>query len=295
MTLNDKKKQILEAAIQCFADKGYQATSIQEIADTLGIAKGSLYFYFKSKEDLLVSICRYYFERITVRFWETMEDSQLTPREKLMAQVIENYEQFIEHSDFVKMLMKERFEVNQEIHELIFTLRAQQLSGNQQCILELYGEEVRPISFDLATMFIAMINGYMGYVMMEQIKLDFQHVSEFLLDRLDDIAQSMLAKQAKPILNALEFERFFADNPQQGRTKKAALAAELQAIRTVVEKLKKTPEELDEINMSLQVLEAELDKKEPQTVMVKGMIALLKSFKIPELKRHLIEIEAFIS
>jgi AcrR family transcriptional regulator len=295
MTLNDKKKQILEAAIQCFADKGYQATSIQEIADTLGIAKGSLYFYFKSKEDLLVSICRYYFERITVKFWETMEDSQLTPREKLIAQVIENYEQFIEHSDFVKMLMKERFEVNQEIHELIFTLRAQQLSGNQQCILELYGEEIRSISFDLATIFIAMINGYMGYVMMEQIKLDFKHVSEFLLDRLDDIAQSMLAKQAKPILNAVEFERFFADNPQQGRTKKAALAAELLAIRLVVEKLKKTPAELDEINMSLQVLEAELDKKEPQTVMVKGMVALLKSLKIPELKRHLIEIEAYIS
>lgn len=293
--MNEKKHQILEAAIKCFADKGYQATSIQEIADTLGIAKGSLYFYFKSKEDLLVSICKYYFERIMVRFWETMEDSHLTPREKLIGQVIENYEQFIEHSDFVKMLMKERFEVNQEIHELIFTLRAQQLSGNQQCILELYGEEIRPISFDLATIFIAMINGYMGYVMMEQIKLDFQHVSQFLLDRLDDIVQGMLAKQAKPILNILEFERVFTDNPQQGRTKKAALAAELHAIRLLVEKLKKKPEEIDEINMSLQVLEAELDKKEPQTIMVKGMVALLKSFKIPEFKRHLAEIEAYLS
>lgn len=293
--MNEKKHQILEAAIKCFADKGYQATSIQEIADTLGIAKGSLYFYFKSKEDLLVSICKYYFERIMVRFWETMEDSHLTPREKLIGQVIENYEQFIEHSDFVKMLMKERFEVNQEIHELIFTLRAQQLSGNQQCIMELYGEEIRPISFDLATIFIAMINGYMGYVMMEQIKLDFQHVSQFLLDRLDDIVQGMLAKQAKPILNILEFERVFTDNPQQGRTKKAALAAELHAIRLLVEKLKKKPEEIDEINMSLQVLEAELDKKEPQTIMVKGMVALLKSFKIPELKRHLAEIEAYLS
>lgn len=292
--LNDKKKQILEAAIKCFADKGYQATSIQEIADTLGIAKGSLYFYFKSKEDLLVSICKYYFERIVVKFWENMEEIRLSPREKLRKQVIKSYEQFMEHSDFVKMLMKERFEVNQEIHELIFSLRSQQLSGNQQCILELYGEEVRPISYDLATIFISMINGYMGYVMMEQIKLDFQQVAEFLLNRLDDIVQGMLLKQAKPVLNTSEFERFFADNPQQGRTKKAALAAELQAIRLVVEKLKRKPEELDEINMSVQVLEAELDKKEPQMILVKGMIALLKSLKIPELKRYLAGIEAYI-
>ncbi|WP_162462947.1 TetR/AcrR family transcriptional regulator [Paenibacillus psychroresistens] len=293
--MNDKKKQILEAAIKCFADKGYQATSIQEIADSLGIAKGSLYFYFKSKEDLLVSICKYYFERIVVKFWETMEDPHLTPREKLIRQVIDSYEQFVGHSDFVKVLMKERFEVNQEIHELIFSLRAQQLSGNQQCIVELYGEEIRPVSYDVATIFISMINGYMGFVIMEQIKLDFKMVSEFLLDRLDDIVDGMLAKQTKPILNTEEFEKFFASNPKSGRTTKAALAEELHAIRLVVEKLNKKPEELDEINMSLQVLEAELDKKEPQVVMVKGMIALLKSLKIPELKRHLIELEAYIS
>ncbi|MEX2460652.1 MAG: TetR/AcrR family transcriptional regulator [Paenibacillaceae bacterium] len=293
--MNDKKKQILEAAIKCFADKGYQATSIQEIADSLGIAKGSLYFYFKSKEDVLVSICKYYFERIVLKFWETMEDSSLSPREKLLRQVTENYQQFVEHSDFVKMLMNERFEVNEEIHELIMTLRAQQLSGNQQCILELYGEEVRPISFDVATLFISMISGYMGYVMMEQIKLDFQQVSEFLLDRLDDIVQGMLAKKAKPILNSGEFTEYFAAYPKQSNTTKAALTTELQAIRLLVDKLQKKPAELDEINMSLQVLEAELDKEEPQTVMIKGMVALLKSFKIPELKKHLTQIEGYLS
>ncbi|MCY9501341.1 TetR/AcrR family transcriptional regulator [Paenibacillus larvae] len=40
----------------------YHATSIQEIVDTAGIAKGSLYFYFKSKEDLLLSLLKYYYD-----------------------------------------------------------------------------------------------------------------------------------------------------------------------------------------------------------------------------------------
>jgi AcrR family transcriptional regulator len=292
--LNDKKKQILEASIKCFAEKGYQATSIQEISDSLGIAKGSLYFYFKSKEDLLVSICSYYFEQMLNQFWETMNDPNLSPREKLMKQVIDQYEQFTQN-DFVNMLMKERFEVNKEIHELFFLLRAQQLRGNQQCLLELYGEEIKPFSFDAATLLIAMINGYMSYVVMEHMKLDFHMVSEFVVDRLDDMVQGMLKRQVKPVLNTAEFEQFFAASPKQARSAKSALHAELQAIRAVIEQLKRKPAEMEEIQSAIQVLEAELEKDEPQAVMVKGMIALLKSLKIPELKKHLTQIEANLS
>jgi AcrR family transcriptional regulator len=293
--LNDKKKQILEASIKCFAEKGYQATSIQEIADSLGIAKGSLYFYFKSKEDLLVSICKYYFEQMLNQFWETMDNPNLSPREKLIKQVIDQYEQFTHNGDFVKMLMKERFEVNQEIHELFFTLRAQQMRGNQQCLLELYGEEIKPFSFDAATLLIAMINGYMGFVVKEQMKLDFRAVSEFVVDRLDEMVQGMLQKKVKPIFNADEFEQFFAANEKQAGTAKSSQHAELQAIRLIIDQLKRKPAEMEEIQTAMQVLEAELDKDEPQAVMIKGMIALLKSLKIPELKKHLAQIEAYLT
>jgi AcrR family transcriptional regulator len=293
--LNDKKRQILEAAIKCFAEKGYQATSIQEISDSLGIAKGSLYFYFKSKEDLLVSICNYYFEQMLNQFWDTMDNPNLSPREKLMKQVIDQYEQFTQNDDFVKMLMKERFEVNQEIRELFFTLRAQQLRGNQQCLIELYGEEIKPFSFDAATLLISMIGGYMGFVVMEHMKLDFHAVSEFVVDRLDDMVQGMLQKKVKPILNADEFEQFFAASPRQAGTAKSSKQSELQAIRLVIDELKRKPAEMEEIQTAMQVLEAELDKDEPQAVMIKGMIALLKSLKIPELKKHLAQLEAYLT
>ena len=39
-----------------FHEKGYEATSIQDIADAVGILKGSLYYYITSKEDLLFEI-----------------------------------------------------------------------------------------------------------------------------------------------------------------------------------------------------------------------------------------------
>jgi AcrR family transcriptional regulator len=48
----DRKKSILAAAATVFAKHGYQRTTVDQIADAAGIAKGSIYLYFQSKEDL---------------------------------------------------------------------------------------------------------------------------------------------------------------------------------------------------------------------------------------------------
>ncbi len=52
----DKKEAILEAALNLFASKGYYTTSMSDVAKEAGVAKGSLYNYFFSKENLLEAI-----------------------------------------------------------------------------------------------------------------------------------------------------------------------------------------------------------------------------------------------
>jgi TetR/AcrR family transcriptional regulator, cholesterol catabolism regulator len=51
-----RRAEVLDAATQVFHEKGYEASSIQDVADALGILKGSLYYYIDSKEDLLFAI-----------------------------------------------------------------------------------------------------------------------------------------------------------------------------------------------------------------------------------------------
>ncbi|MEI7662250.1 MAG: TetR/AcrR family transcriptional regulator [Bacteroidota bacterium] len=51
-----KRRQIMDAAIECFATTGYHAVSISELARHAAISKGLMYNYFKSKEDLLKCI-----------------------------------------------------------------------------------------------------------------------------------------------------------------------------------------------------------------------------------------------
>ncbi|MDT9591654.1 TetR/AcrR family transcriptional regulator [Nocardioides zeae] len=60
----DRSELIVDAAAEIFRRKGYDATSLQEIADEVGILKGSMYHYIATKEDLLFAIINRNHERI---------------------------------------------------------------------------------------------------------------------------------------------------------------------------------------------------------------------------------------
>ncbi len=57
----DTRSQLRELALQLFAEQGYEQTSLREIAEKLGVTKAALYYYFKSKEDIVRSLVEDYY------------------------------------------------------------------------------------------------------------------------------------------------------------------------------------------------------------------------------------------
>ncbi|WP_405585721.1 TetR/AcrR family transcriptional regulator [Streptomyces sp. NBC_01190] len=53
---NDTRRRIQDVALELFAEHGYEKTSLREIAERLDVTKAALYYHFKTKEDILVSI-----------------------------------------------------------------------------------------------------------------------------------------------------------------------------------------------------------------------------------------------
>jgi AcrR family transcriptional regulator len=51
-----RRAQILDAAIRCFADKGYHGTSIDDIAALTHLSKGAIYHHFRSKREILLAV-----------------------------------------------------------------------------------------------------------------------------------------------------------------------------------------------------------------------------------------------
>ncbi|MFA5664996.1 TetR/AcrR family transcriptional regulator [Castellaniella sp.] len=76
------RKRILDAAARLFREKGFKTTTVREIADVVGLYSGSLFHYFKSKEDILMEILRTAFISVCIRH-ENILQSECAPLEKL--------------------------------------------------------------------------------------------------------------------------------------------------------------------------------------------------------------------
>jgi TetR/AcrR family fatty acid metabolism transcriptional regulator len=62
-----RRSEIVRAAVEVFAERGYFAARMREVAERAGVADGTLYLYFKGKEHLLVSILEEYAEAFLLR------------------------------------------------------------------------------------------------------------------------------------------------------------------------------------------------------------------------------------
>lgn len=65
---HDTKEKLLEAAVKLMLEKGYTATSVDEICETAKLTKGSFFHYFESKEELGKEAVRYFYSRMKGMF-----------------------------------------------------------------------------------------------------------------------------------------------------------------------------------------------------------------------------------
>ncbi|WP_223596619.1 TetR/AcrR family transcriptional regulator [Neobacillus bataviensis] len=77
------KEKITAQSIRLFEKKGFSETSIQDIVDTLGVTKGTFYYYFSSKEELLMDIHLGYIEDLLNRQEKIIHDNSKSYKEKL--------------------------------------------------------------------------------------------------------------------------------------------------------------------------------------------------------------------
>jgi TetR/AcrR family fatty acid metabolism transcriptional regulator len=78
----DKRERILDAAVRVFAKKGFYATRVSEVAKAAGVADGTIYLYFRSKDEILVSLFEDRVERL-LAFLHTELPASSTASEKL--------------------------------------------------------------------------------------------------------------------------------------------------------------------------------------------------------------------
>jgi AcrR family transcriptional regulator len=102
-----RQEEILAAARILFSEKGYHATTLEEIAHKAEFAKGTIYNYFANKDELFFGIVDSIFETLNAIAASTMSAEGVGVREKLLRYATDIIRYAHGHADLFKIMMRE--------------------------------------------------------------------------------------------------------------------------------------------------------------------------------------------
>lgn len=103
MSRMDRRQAIIEAAVVVFAKKGFFGAKVSEIAETAGVADGTIYLYFKSKDEILISLFEEKMESIIedlLAILHPLDD----PEEKIRRYVVAHLELVASQPELMQVL-----------------------------------------------------------------------------------------------------------------------------------------------------------------------------------------------
>jgi AcrR family transcriptional regulator len=114
----DREEQLIRVAAKMFYDRGYDGTTLQDVANELGLLKGSLYYYIESKDDLLYAVVARQ-HRSAMALVEECGALDAPPEERLRA-FIRGYARSLDRDHiFVSVYLREMERLSPERRKLI--------------------------------------------------------------------------------------------------------------------------------------------------------------------------------
>ena len=133
-----QRHKAIKAAAAVFAEKGFHGASTRDIAERLGIKQGSLYYYFRSKEEALGEVCLFGIEDY-VRRMERIAKSDQPFEARLLATLTSHLSSYREKNEALKVYNDERLYLPEEKRRVLKQLG----SGYRQLLEGIFEEGIR--------------------------------------------------------------------------------------------------------------------------------------------------------
>ncbi|GAA0614224.1 TetR/AcrR family transcriptional regulator [Virgibacillus siamensis] len=277
--MNEKKKTIIETAIKLFADKGFYATSIEEIAKKSNLSKGAFYLHFQSKDELFVELFKYYHDLIQKNVQHAV-DEQLSPRENFIRQVEVQFYEVLKHRNFILTQIKEQaFTLNKELFELVKTKEYEIHQWHKKNLVSIYGEEIEPYVNDLGIIFEGIKNRFFQVLLSADIEVEIPELAAFIVERIDEAANGLIKSKRSPILTHKKMAPVFANIRTPENTNKEEVVNYLLEMQNILKNNVVGVEKRSELQEVIDYLLTEIKKTDAKEFVIQGLLANFKGIK----------------
>lgn len=287
--MDERKIDVLLVAIRLFSEKGYHSTSVEEIAKESGMAKGSFYKLFHSKEDLLFEIFAIIPDQMKKDLTNIYSKEYETPLAKLIDFTTVSMENILSHQ--VHVLSNVIFELplfkNKKMLETSREIHLEMNGLLREFFIDLYGDKIQDYIWDLILLQRGLTMQYMFLYRDQQSKLDVKQMSIFMATTIDIVAEGFVARKPKSVIDGkYPVDCLMSDNSPfvKGQRIHQLFTHMAHTIKDVEQGTKEQAEYQETISL----LEEACRQKEPKTYLVKALIHYLRN--LPELEEDCLEL-----
>lgn len=154
--MNQRKRQVIDSALQLFIEKGFHNTSIQEILDRAKISKGTFYNYFSSKNECFMAILEQSRYEANLRRHEILLGKDVADEQVLIEQIVVLMQ--INKEQNLIPLFEGIFQSNDtELRSMLARYRLYEVEWVSNRFVDVFGEESRPFTFEMTITFFGII------------------------------------------------------------------------------------------------------------------------------------------
>lgn len=269
-------EDIIQASLSLFSEKGYEATSVDEIARRSGMVKASFYKYFKSKEELLQGTIAFVQEDMEKQLEHIYLDSQLSPREKL--------------SQFYIVVLERVYQ--SKMHLLIFSVPllgstderiAQRVEALENSLSErllhlmtnLYGEESYCYYYDIIFVIKSMLISYVRMSSLEFSMAEHQMLADFVMSITDMLVQQMNDPNND---HSIMWKPSISEDTVEGKpwNRWQQITSIIANMRNILQTNLATNIDLHEYQHILELLQVQLSETLHETAHIKALLLFLE-------------------
>jgi AcrR family transcriptional regulator len=201
---SQKQMRIMEAAEELFAEKGFDGTSVRDIAEEAGVNLAMISYYFGSKDKLMESLFKYRGESIKLQLENMIENKELSSLQKVYA-LIDNYiDRIMKQQCFHKILSRiQMVELKSITTQLIHELKR----TNQELVKKLIQEGQRRGEFrkniDVPLMMATLVGTTSHLVTTQHYYRKLNNLESLPDDEFEKLIKKKLSHHLKFVFKAI--------------------------------------------------------------------------------------------